>query len=481
MEQPENSPDYVREEVKALAPARARSRTLAAGTDAVHAAGTALLPQWPGEDNDVYATRATLTETFDAYGRTVEAAVGLLFGADPTIEGVPAALQPVLDDADGHGTDLTEFARAITHHATLDGIAGVLVDYPTVAEPGRLSLRDVQERGLRPYCVAYRADQIINWRTARVGARTVFTLLVLREAEEVAVGDYGVTSEPRYRVFRREPNGVTVAVYAIDQDAVGRKTVRELQPPLPIVGPTEIPFAIAYSRPKLATLMQGPPLDRLAWLNLGHYRVSADHRYLMGICHAPTLAIEGSDPEDTTPIALGVNRVLRLSGVQKAMWLQADPDALSAAEKTMERQQAQMGALGMAFLARDRSARTETATGRALDAAADQATLGTLADGVAACLVQALTFAAAYMNEAAAPVVTIRPDYDASRLDAQTIAALNAVAVANNLSLETFLTVLKGGNVLPDGLNVEEELARILIQRTDLTRDQTQDAAAVAA
>ena len=463
---PENSPDYVRTEVTTLAPARARSRTLAAGTDAVHAAGSALLPQWPGEDDDVYRTRATLTETFDAYGRTVEAAVGLLFGADPTIENVPASLQPLLDNADGHGTDLTEFARGLAHHTTLDGVAGVLVDYPAVAEPGRLSLRDVQERGLRPYFIAYRADQVINWRTARIGARTVFTLLVLREAEEVTVGEYGVTAEPRYRVFRRTPAQVTVAVYAVDQEPNGRKVVRTVQEEAPIVGPTEIPFAIAYSRPKLATLLQGPPLDRLAWLNLGHYRVSADHRYLMGICHAPTLAIEGSDPEDTTPIALGVNRVLRLSGVQKAQWLQADPDALAAAEKTMERQQAQMGALGMAFLARDRAQRNETATGRALDAAADQATLGTLADGVAACLVQALRFAGQFASEAVEATVTIRPDYDASRLDAPTILALSKLAELNQLSLETLLTVLKGGNVLPDALDIEEELARALVQRT---------------
>ena len=465
----ENLPDYVRPEVRALAPARARSRTLADGTDAVHRAGADLLPRWPGEDADVYRTRSTLTEVFDAYGRTVEAAVGLLFGTDPTLENVPAALAPLLDDADGHGTDLTEFARGVAHDVALDGIAGVLADYPPVNQPGTLSVRDQQEQALRPYLVRYAADQIINWRTTRVGARSIFTLLVLREAAEVTVGEYGVASEARYRVYRHAvaTGETTVAVYAVDVDGSGRKTVRTIQEPAPIVGPRGIPFAVAYARPKLATLVQGPPLDRLAWLNLGHYRVSADHRYLMGICHAPTMMITGADPGDTSAIALGVNRVLRLSGEQDAKWLQAEPDALTAAETTMERQQAQMGALGMAFLARDRSQRAETATGRALDAAADQATLGTLADGVAACLAQALAFAAAFENVPdAAPVITIRPDYDASRLDAPTIAALNAVATANNLSLETFLTALKDGNVLPDALDVQDELARILVQRT---------------
>jgi hypothetical protein len=457
---PEDLPDYVRPDVLALKPARIRSRTLIAGTDAVHGAGEAILPKWPGELPTFYAARSTLSEYVDFYGRTIEAALGLLFGADLTYStDMPDALAMLVEDADGRGTTLHGLARGAAGHIMADGVAGLLADYPRVT-PGTLTMRDVAEQRLRPYLVPITAAQILSWRTDRVGAETYLTQLVLKESAEVPAGRYGVASEPRYRVYTHDVTAgvVAVGVFRIVEDAGGHKRVEVVEEPALVLGPNRIPFAPGYALPPQSPLIASPPLDRLAWLNVGHYRVSADHRYLMSLCHAPTLTITGWDGNDQSPINIGPNTVLRLTGEQKAEWLQAASDALAASERTMERQSQQMAALGMAFLSRDKGASNETATGRQMDATADRATISTLADGVGAMVTQALTYAAAYVPGAVAPVVTLEPDYDATRLDAPTITALSALATAGQISLRTLLTVLQSGDVLPDGLDVDAEV-----------------------
>ncbi len=446
-------PDYVRPDMAVARKPRERSRTLAAGTDAVHLAATKVLPQWEGETPDAYTRRATLTEFADFYGRTIEAAVGLLFGAELSVEGeLPAALAVLEANADGHGTSLHATAKACGNAYLLDGWCGLLADFPRVADPTSLSVRDVQEQALRPYLLPITASQVLSWRTTRRGAEVLLTQLVLEEVVEVDAGKFGVVGESRYRVYRHDPatDVVSVAVYRI-VDVAGQKAVQEVEPESPLTGPKRIPLAVA------GDFTAQPPLDRLAWLNVGHYRVSADHRALMSVCHAPTFVIEEADPSDTNPIHIGVNGVLRLTGTQKAKWLQADADALQSAERTMERQSQQAAALGMAFLARDKSGPAETATGRSMDASADRATLGMVADKVGALVTEALAYAASFVGGPAVPVVSVVPDYDVGRMDAQTIAALSALATAGQISLATLLEVLQNGDVLPDGLDLQAE------------------------
>jgi hypothetical protein len=463
---PKDLPDYVRPEVELLATARSRSRTLAAGTDAVHAAGEAILPKWPGELPAFYSARSTLAEFTDFYGRTIEAALGLLFGAELAYEpDLPDALAMLDADADGRGTSLHALARRAAHGILTDGVAALLADYPRV-QPDALTMRDVQDQRIRPYLVPVSASQLLSWLTARVGAETMLTQLVIAESAEVRDGQFGVRAEPRYRIYRLELGGLTVGTVRIAEQKNGDRVVEVVEEPSLVIGPTRIPLAVGYALPPEAPLVAGPPLDRLAWMNVGHYRVSADHRYLMSLCHAPTLVVTGWDGNDQSPINIGPNTVMRLTGEQKAMWLQAASDALAASERTMERQTLQMASLGMAFLSRDTSARNETATGRRMDASADRATIGTLADGVGQMLTQALAFCAQFAGDGVtAPAVTITPDYDATKLDAPTILALSSIAEKHQLTVETMLKILQDGDVLPDGLDIEEEVRAAELQR----------------
>jgi hypothetical protein len=462
LQAPESLPDFVKPVVAALRPARRRSLLLCGGTDAVHAAGEEVLPKWTGEEPAAYKVRSTLTEVFDGYGRTLEAAVGLLFGAGLDIaDDLPDALAVLDTDADGEETTLDTIGRRLATHYVREGVAAVLVDFPRVDAPGTLSVADVQAQALRPYLVPISAMQILSWREARRGAEKFLTQLVIAENVEVEVDAFGTKTETHYRIFRHDlaSDEITVEVVKlVDQNNM--KIIVVVQPMSRILGPDRIPLVCS-------PLTNGPPLDRLGWLNIGHYRVSADNRYLMSICHAPTLTITHSDFEDKTKVSIGPNAVMRLTGEQEASWLQADPNALLSSETTMQRISDQMAAIGMAFLSRDKASNKETATGRKMDSTADRATIGSLADAVSDVLTRALSMAGQYVGVTGTPEVLLVPDYDVARMDAPTILALSTLATQHQITLETLLTTLKAGNVLSDALDVEAEVAGALVARAD--------------
>ncbi|MCE2942866.1 MAG: DUF4055 domain-containing protein [Gemmatimonadetes bacterium] len=462
MQQDPSKPNWRHPAAVALDPKRQRSRDLIAGTDAIHANALAYLPKWPGEDHEKYQHRAKLAELFGAYARTLDAGEGLVFAEPPRLEdGAGQAFVDLADDLDGMGNALPVFARTVFHDSLADGVGGVLVDYPTVPDVGQVSLRQAAERGLRPYFVRVPASAVVNWRATRVGANEVLTLLVLADAFVAETG-FGFTVTPGFRVYRRTDAVVTVERW---RQRSGTTDVAaefdRVQEPTPIVGPREIPFAPCYGGRMRETLVASPPLDQLAWLNIGHYRVSADHRTLMSVAHAPTVCVEKWGDADNPPkINIGPFSLITLLGEATAKFLQADADALQASERTMARQEQQMAALGMAFLARDR-ARDETATGRRLDAAADFATLGTAADGLKDCLERALQFAADFLSipREQAPAVAVSTTYDESRLDAPTILALSALAEKAQISVRTLLQELQRGRVLSEGVDLDDEEA----------------------
>ncbi|KDD63311.1 hypothetical protein L536_2173, partial [Bordetella bronchiseptica SO10328] len=143
-----------------------RCRTALQGQDAVHAAGEKYLPKLAGQDKaeyDAYKGRAMF---YGATARTEEALIGMVFRKEPTVT-LPAALQPMIEDADLAGTPVDTFIENVTKEVIDVTRVGVLVDYP-VASGEFMTVGQAQAAGMRPYLATYKAEAIINWRTARV-------------------------------------------------------------------------------------------------------------------------------------------------------------------------------------------------------------------------------------------------------------------------------------------------------------------------
>lgn len=473
-------PDFKRPEYVAGEPARRLSRALLDGTRGVRALGEEALPKWPSEKPAFYRLRARIARLARYYERTVEAVVGMIVASPPTFaEGADARIVADWEDIDRAGTHGDVFVRTLTLEAIAGGFAAILVDAPPVPTGVALTLQNEQRMKLRPYWVLIRAEQLLCWQietpnlalilrdwaaglltdddVARLSAQHILRQVVLYEASEGAVGSFGVATRDRYRVLRLENTGVTFTVWehvpAVDgqgehfrQVDTGVMTGAQRRP-LPA-----IPLAIAYPKPPAVPFVSDPALLGVAELNLDHYQLTVDRRYLIKHTHSPTLYLFGVEEERdengvVKPVTIGPNSVIRSRNADaKTGYAVAPPDALASSKEERDEVVRQIAALGMSFLAKDRQQATETAKGRALDLAAENATHATVARGVQDALERALQFHALYRN-CAAPSIEMHPAYASPEIDPQIAALLWQAVLNGRLDVDTWLDFLRTGRV----------------------------------
>jgi hypothetical protein len=491
-----NRPDYRRPEYVDLAPVRRLSRAMMQGTRAVRALGTDALPKWPDEKMGFYKLRSSIAQVTRYYARTLEALVGMVAGTPPTLaEGTDARLVADWEDIDRRGRHGDVFVRDLTEEALVGGFAAILVDCPPVPEGMRLTLENEQRMGLRPYWVLITADQIVSWiveapnwpalmsayqagqltdtQVGVLASQQIMRQVVLYEPTDVENGDFGVVARERYRVLRLTDTGVTFAVWEkrksegaageyfamVDQGVMTGANRR----PLPA-----IPLAVCYPKRPLAPFVAEPPAMGVCELNLDHYQLTADRRYLIKHTHSPTLYLFGIQTErdehgQEKPIRVGPNSLIRSNNSDaKAGYIVAPADALNSSKEERDEIVRQIAALGMSFIGKDRQQGTETAAGRQLDLSAEHATHASIARAVQDALEQALMFHALH-REASAPSIQMHPATPAPDVDPQIAALLWQGVLNGRLDVDSWLHYMRAGT-LPDDLDTDGLTARLLAE-----------------
>jgi len=475
-------PNFERPEFKAGKPARWLTRAMKAGTSAVRAMGEEALPKWPAEAPRHYAIRAKIVRVTRYYARTVEAMIGMIVATPPALaEDTAPVLTQDAEDIDGQGTHFEVFARRIAEEAAHGGFAAILVDAPPVPEGLQLSLQAEQALGLRPFWVAIPAERIVNWSVStpdwrglldayatglvtadqvrRLARQVVVRMVVLHEPTDVPDGEFGVAVRERYRVLTLTESGVWYRVWE-EQAGTGTGTHFAILHEGPMLGHHRtplpaIPLALVYATTPQAPFVAEPVALALAEANLDHYQVSADRRYMMRMCHSPTLFLAGfpspkQGEEETTKV--GPNSVLSSPDSNaKASYVAADPAALDSSQVEREEIVRQMAAMGMSFIAKDRRSGTETARGRDLDSASEHATHAVVGRGLQDGLEQAWMFHALH-RDVPAPSVQVNVQYATPTVDPQIAALLWQAVVADRIDMGTWLAFLRTG-LVPDGFD----------------------------
>ncbi|MGH9884379.1 MAG: DUF4055 domain-containing protein [bacterium] len=319
---------------------------------------------------------------------------------------------------------------------------------------------------------------------AKIGGKMVFTLVVIHEEVDEDVGEFGIACVDQYRAITRTVvpgNDEIAARVAITwkiwrKRTEGDKEIWFVYDEGEYTGMSRIPLATGYLGRKFAPMVAEPPLNALAELNIGHYRVSADRRWLMSIVHAPTFTLEGwTNPPPTSgmlpgqanmgaapEMKLGPAAVLRLPVGCTAKWTQAEPDGLDSSKEEKDDLMAQMASMSIAFLSQERKSQ-ETARAHEINATSQNATLATAARGLKDLFDEGMEIHCGYLGIPAesAPTLTINTTYDDEKLDAPTITALNGLAKDANLTRQTLLLILQRGKIVPEDVDVEEEAATL--------------------
>lgn len=439
-------------------------RDVVVGQRAVHKAGRAYLPELGGQtqaEYDAYKMRALF---MNATGRTVEGLVGLVFRKDPVLGKLftQAPFKDYAQDIDMAGTSLAGFAQKCVTDAIVVARCGVLVDHPAPPAPpkkgAKITIEQSRSLGMRPYLTHYRAEDILNWRFARIDNQVRLSQVFLQEEDETD------TKGTKKQIRELSLDG-GVYVQRIWRQGSGRKVGWVASPDIvpkmdgkPI---TVIPFWLIQPMEGRGDV-QDPPIEDLAHVNIAHYRNSADLENGAHVAGLPTPWVSGvTDTKNFPVLHLGSGSFLTLPPNASAGFLQCGGEGFATIENAMDRKEQSMAALGARMLAPEKR-EAEAADTMAHKRSGENSVLAACAGSCSRSLTQALQFMALWAGaDPKDATIELNKDYFDVQLTAEQINALVASWQKGAISKKTMFHNFKQGELVPENVSFEEEEERI--------------------
>ena len=410
------------------------------GTEYLRDQSEKYLPQEPREDDDAYETRVARSVLSPYTSRLIETAAGAILRKPIHIEGDQYWLD-LAQNIDGIGSNINEYARRALVSSLTYGHSAILVDYP--AAMGARNLAEERAQGRRPYFIHVDAAQIWGWRQASTMPGAPLTQVRIHEYTTRPLNDFGEEQIEQMRVIY--PGKYDL--YTLGQDVVEFSETGDYSLP-------EIPLVPIYSN-RRGMLQSLPPLLDIANLNLTHYQRQADLIHALHIAAMPTLVLEGWD--DTTGSAtMGVNYAIAMQPGNKAYYVQADATSFDAQANELQSLEMQMSSLGFTKLFGQKFV-AESAEAKRIDQAQGNSVLSIISQELESALNQAFAFAAQYVG-LEPPEITIDRDFDYYRLIGQDVSVLTQLNELGKISDAMLLEILRRGEILPDNINIEDEL-----------------------
>lgn len=477
-----------RPEYAAMLPKWQRCRDCFKGQDAVKERSTEYLPPLASHTGSAgtglsphylaYLKRAVF---YNATRRTVQGLAGAIFQKPIALAGHEVVAAD-LEDVTLAGASLEAFALDMGVEELIVGAYGILVDFA--------------EAGARPCWVLHRVENIVNWKTARVGGREILTLVVLRESYEEQPGDEATEGEraadvdpfescmeTQYRVLRLaplQPGGVPVYQVSVWREAeesapgAGAKSSRWVEQTklrrVPNRGGEPLTFIPFVFDP----LLLDPPLVDLVDMNLAHYRNCADFEHGLHHTGVPQLVVIGANLQrdaqgNALPLKFGPQEALVLDVGGDAKILQANGEMLGALSGEVASKRKLMATLG-ARLLEEQPANAETATGFLGRHAGEQASLRTIVRELSRDLTKALRIHiwwSAAGRTTASPeqiqaTVALNDEFLTIKAAPAELAQWMELLQAGKISEATFYDLLQRGGVARDGVTLEQEQEAIL-------------------
>ena len=427
------------------------------GTSFIQDRAEEYLPQEPREDDTAWQSRIDRSVLSPYTSRLIETAAGAILRKPIHIEGDDYWLEFV-KDVDGIGSSINEYARRALVSAITYGHSAILVDYP--AATGAMTLAEERAQGRRPYFVHVDAPQIWGWRketgTNRLTQVRIhdYELRPLNEFGEEQVEVMRVIYPGRYEEY-------VLGQETVELDGYGGYSLEQ------------IPLVPIYTN-RRGVLQSLPPLLDIANLNIAHYQRQSDLIHALHIAAMPTLVLEGWS-QDSSEATIGVNYALGMEPGHKAYYVQSDATSFDAQMKELENLEMQMSTLGITKLFGQKYV-AESAESKRIDQAQSNSVLSLVSQELESALNQAFAFAAEYVG-IEPPEIHIDRDFDYYRLIGQDVAVLTQLNQLGKISDSMLLEILRRGEILPDNINVEEELDEIAEAAT--TTDLLEEAESV--
>jgi hypothetical protein len=483
-------------------------RDVIGGSRPVKAAGTKYLPMLSKMTQTDYQNYKMRADFFDGTSRASQAMLGFLFRKPPQVN-VPKQntdLEEFQSDATLTGKSLYDLTKDCSQETVDIGRCGVWVDW--------------NEEEDRPYAILYLAHDVINWAYTRRQGKMVLSHLILHERVQVenAKDKYQEAYVDQWREFvLSEQNEVTITIWQ-------KKKTRQDEPtgaPGNVVGnaltgtmkylfgtgtspaaggeaqdytsiETRTPTRSGAPLNRILFTFFGtdgpypeickPPLYGMADLNLSWYRTSADlenARHYVGVPTPYACGFtEGGKPAELT---MGSSRVWVTSEVAAHCGFLQIADNFTSLSSGLAEKKAGMAELGVQLIDSPGADKSPEAYATvALRVSAQSSGLTAISRALTQCLTDVLTNAAWYAGTAATPEelsedinVKMNLDFMAEQIQSADFTALVSAYIQGVISYETLFYNLQAGEIIEDGVTMEEEIARIKSGRQMLLAEPT--------
>lgn len=453
-------PDTQHAEYSASLDAWQKCRDVIAGEDSVHVAGERYLPKLSGQESNDYKAYVLRAPFYNATARTIDGMVGMLFRKEPVIE-VPDAMQAIIDDMTLTDCGFNELAEIVSREIIGVGRVGLLVEYPHVQE-GPLTKAQASSLNLRPYVSSYKAETIINWRTARVNNAMQLVMVALRETAQNWVSEFEVEAVDQIRALILEDG--QRYIQRVYRKAKNKDEWEQYGPDItPLMNNQPLPFIpfVIFGPANNDVAVQKPPVYDLVTLNLSHYRSTADLEHGAHYTGLPTAVVTGYSADGTEKLAIGSATAWIFPAADAdAKYLEFTGQGLGALENRLKEKEAGMAAIGARMLAPEKKGAEAENTVK-LRHAGEGAVLSSIGEMIEHGFGRVLQIMAKWENIDAEVKAEFNDDFVDTVLAAPDVVALVGAWQAGAMSFETLFWNLKQGELVEGDRSIEEEQAAI--------------------
>jgi hypothetical protein len=430
---------------------------LCEGTQAMRDAREELLPMESGEERKDYENRLSRSFLYDGLKSAVRNLSSKPFEESVKVEGgeLPEMLQPIEQNADRCGTDLTQFAKAVFTDALKHGHTHIMVDYPR-GRPG-LNLAAARAEDIRPYFRIVCARSLFGWRLAWDETYKKIPLQIrYRETLQIPAGDFGSYAKESITVWT--PSSYQIWL----QEKAGGKFM-PMGEPVPHTFPG-IPIVSIYFDDEHGYFTSTPPLWSLAECNLAHWQSSSDQRNALRFARMAILHQTGVSPDETKKqLKIGPTAVVRSTNPQAGLaFVEHSGASMKIGQDDLDLLEERMDQLaGQPLMVRPTG--STTATEKAIDEGKAAATIIAWVRAVELGLREAYRLAAQWTGETLPNdfAVNIYDDFALSFKASEDMQTLHTMRAGRDLSQKTYLSEIKRRGVLSNKVNVEDEMRAI--------------------
>jgi len=458
-----NTPSFA---YNAMEQARELPRTLMGGTRAMREAGQKYLPQEPAESVEAYDIRRERSTLFNAYKQAVLDYVGKVFSKPiHPKEDVPDEIRGWLENVDLAGNDLNAFAKEVFKDASY-GVSYILVDFPRI--PAGRNLEEERKAGARPYCVHVPCQNLIGWKSARIGGVETLTQVRIRETNVEDDGEWGEKTVNRVRVLDLKDGVCTFTVWEEQHSATEGNTWK-INPDLSgAMSIGFIPIVAVYTE-RTGFMSGEPPLSDLADLNAQHWRSSSDQENILHVARVPILFGSGFPEDGGSQMNVGAGSFTKTpSDTAKLQYVEHSGAAIESGRVSIQDIEDRMAKVAMDPMVRRPG--TVTATETSVGTAKASCPLQAWAWGLQDSLELTLQYMGAWVGIAPDDCggLDVNSDFGLSITD-MTLAEMTQAYQAGLLSRQTIWAELQRRGRLSDDFDAEEEMDRLMTEARDGT------------